>query len=53
VLCGESREGLGAEVREIDDCLLRVDQPLLELRVRGLEADNLSLARVGNVASLL
>ncbi|MER5852947.1 hypothetical protein ABT126_39795 [Streptomyces sp. NPDC002012] len=53
MLGGEPGQGLGAEVSELVDCLLRSVQSLPELGVLRLEAGDLGFARVGNVAGLL
>ncbi|MFD7017360.1 hypothetical protein [Streptomyces sp. NPDC059928] len=53
VLGGEPGQGLGAEVRELVDRLLRLGRPSPELGVLCLEPGDLSLAGVGDLAGVL
>jgi hypothetical protein len=52
VLGSEPGQGLGAEVRELVDRLLRLSEPFLELGVLHLEAGDLGLAGVRDVSGL-
>lgn len=53
VLRGEASQGLGAEVGELVDRLLRLGNPGSELGVLCLEAGDLGFAGVGDFAGIL